>query len=181
MAFLGLERARERVRRGDGLGDALKDVAQERGLHDPHAGAGGQRDLRREPGAALPGRLGPARSAATPTRCWPWARENGSFNLTVLAIRLSSRVQRRQQAPRPGLLGHVAPPVARTRREIAGRSHHQRRPHRELGRARRCARSTPTTCDPAWEHHLLEPEFWARIRPSPTTSCGRPTARRRSA
>ena len=64
VAFLGLERAREKVRRGDGLTEALADLAQHR-LHHPHAGARRQRDLRPRAREEVPGPLDAGRGRAT--------------------------------------------------------------------------------------------------------------------
>ena len=60
----------------------------------------------------------------------------------------------------------MAPPLARG----AGRARlvdHERRAHRDLGRAPRCARSTRATCEADWEAHILEPELWAKVAEIP--------------
>jgi starch phosphorylase len=91
VAFLGLERARELVRQGDSLGDALRTVARNSVFttHTPVPAGNESFDL------------GLVRHYLE-----PWVRdvgcdeddvvslgaENGMFNLTVLAIRLSSAV-----------------------------------------------------------------------------------------
>ena len=51
-AFLLVERARELVAQGASLEEALQRVRTQLGVHDPHAGLGGQRALRRRPGPA---------------------------------------------------------------------------------------------------------------------------------
>ena len=61
VAFLALERARERVQTGDSLAEALAAREGDHRLHHPHAGAGGQRDLRQEAGAPLPRAVDPRR------------------------------------------------------------------------------------------------------------------------
>src|SRR5262245_22413189 len=88
VAFLNLERARDRVLRGDGLSDALQAVARNAVFttHTP-VPAGNEafdRDLVKhnlEPWVREVG--------CTPDEVLALGSENGSFNLTVLAIRLS--------------------------------------------------------------------------------------------
>ncbi len=74
--------------------------------------------------------------------------------------------ERREQAARQGVLRHVAPPLARARpRSRWPRSRTACTPR--AGWGRRCGPSTPSTSDPHWEQHLLEPEFWTRIQRRP--------------
>jgi starch phosphorylase len=91
VAFLGIERARERTRRGDGLGEALHDVARNAVFttHTP-VPAGNEtfdRNLVRR-------YLGPwcQQVGCDPEAALTLGTENGTFNLTALAIRLSSSV-----------------------------------------------------------------------------------------
>ena len=91
VAFLGLERARERVARGEGLGDALKAVARNAVFttHTPVPAGNESYD------AGLVQRyLAPwtQEVGCDPQAALELGLEGGSFNLTVLAIRLSSQV-----------------------------------------------------------------------------------------
>jgi starch phosphorylase len=164
VAFLGLERARERVRLGDGLGDALKAVARNCVFttHTP-VPAGNEvfdRDLVRK-------------------YLEPWTRdvgcdaddvldiamENGAFNLTVLAIRLSSRangVSQLHGRVSSAMWRHLWPggldtPVGAITNGV----------HTESWIGPELRALYAHHLDPHWEEHLLEPEFWARVRQVP--------------
>ena len=128
----------------------------------------------------LPRARGSRTSAATPEAALSLGADNGNFNLTVLAIRLSSRVERREPAARRGLLGHVAPPVAGRAREPVGHDH-ERRAHRELDRPRdaRALRAAPATR--TGSSTSSSPSSGARVEDDPRRGrSGPPTARRRS-
>ena len=165
VAFLGLERARERVREGDGLADALKAVARNTVFttHTP-VPAGNEtfdRELVRrylEPWTQEVG--------CDPDEALALGADDGNFNLTVLAIRLSSRANGVSQL-------HAQVSSAMWRHLLAGRTgeaggrDHERRPHRELGRARDAGALRRSTSTPTGSSHLLEADFWTRIRDIP--------------
>ncbi len=134
VAFLALERARERVQSGDGLQEALAGVKRKTVFttHTP-VPAGNEtfdrklvrrylepwiRDVGCEPDEALA--LG---------------ADNGNFNMTALVDPPRGGDERRQQAARRGLVGDVAASVSGGRLG-SRRRRHERRPHGELGRAR---------------------------------------------
>jgi len=160
VAFLGLERARERVRRGDGLGDALRDVAQNAVFttHTPVPAGNETFDL------AL------ARKYldvwANDVGCDPddvlaLGSENGSFNLTALAIRLSSSfngVSKVHGKVSSAMWRHLFPdapesPISAITNGV----------HTESWVGREMRALYAHRLDPAWEQHLLEPEFWTAI------------------
>ncbi len=164
VAFLGLERARAKVGRGDGLQDALKAVARNCVFttHTPVPAGNETFDkemVRRymEPWVREMG--------CEPDEVLGLGSDNGNFNLTVLAIRLSSAVNGVSQ-----LHGEVS--SAMWRHLWPGS------PERPVGAITNGVH-TPTWVgpemrslyahylDPAWEQHLLEPDFWTRIRAVP--------------
>jgi glycogen phosphorylase len=164
VAFLGLERARAKVGRGDGLQDALKAVARNCVFttHTPVPAGNETFDkemVRRymEPWVREMG--------CEPDEVLALGSDNGNFNLTVLAIRLSSAVNGVSQ-----LHGEVS--SAMWRHLWPGS------PERPVGAITNGVH-TPTWVgpemrslyahylDPAWEQHLLEPDFWTRIRAVP--------------
>jgi starch phosphorylase len=164
VAFLGLERARERVRQGEGLGDALKAVAHNAVFttHTP-VPAGNEafdRDLVRrylEPWTRDVG--------CDPDDVLDLASEDGRFNLTVLAIRLSSHVNgvsRLHGQVSSAMWRHLWPgepegPVSAITNGVHTESW--------VGPEMRSLYAHHLGAD--WVDHLLEPEFWARIRAVP--------------
>jgi starch phosphorylase len=166
VAFLGLERARERVERGDGLSDALQGVARNAVFttHTP-VPAGNEtfdRDLVRR-------------------YLEPWTRdvgcdiedplelgtEGGAFNLTVLAIRLSSSangVSKLHGQVSSNMWRHLFPnggesPVGAITNGVHTESW--------IGPEMRALYVHHLGGD--WEEHLLEPDFWTRIQGVPDT------------
>jgi starch phosphorylase len=91
VAFLGLERAREKVSRGDGLTEAIAQSALNTVLHHAHAVPAGNETFDRD---LVKKYLGPwtQEVGADAEAALSLGAEAGSFNLTVLAIRLSSSV-----------------------------------------------------------------------------------------
>jgi starch phosphorylase len=164
VAFLGLERARERVRRGDGLSDALKGVARNCVFttHTP-VPAGNEafeREMVRrylEPWSREVG--------CDPDDILDIATESGSFNLTVLAIRLSSRangVSQLHGKVSSAMWRHLWPggpesPVGAITNGV----------HTESWIGPEMRALYAHHLDPRWEEHLLEPAFWERVRQIP--------------
>lgn len=164
VAFLGLERAREKVLHGDGLGVALKSVARNSVFttHTP-VPAGNEtfdRELVRhhlEPWVRDVG--------CTPDEVLSLGTENGSFNLTVLAIRLSSTtngVSKLHGAVSSAMWRHLWPgnpesPVGSITNGV----------HTESWIGPEMRALYAQYLDPSWEDHLLEPEFWSRIEAAP--------------
>jgi starch phosphorylase len=164
VAFLGLERARERVRRGDGLSEAMKHLAKNAVFttHTP-VPAGNERyeremvrrylvpwshDVGSDPEAALA--LG---------------ADNGFFNLTVLAIRLSSSVNgvsRIHGQVSSGMWRHLWPdqpesPVSYITNGV----------HTESWIGPEMRSLYAHHLDPSWEQRLLDAEMWARVEAVP--------------
>ncbi|HET8647746.1 MAG TPA: alpha-glucan family phosphorylase, partial [Vicinamibacteria bacterium] len=164
VAFLGMERARERVRRGDGLADALEDLAKNAVFTTHTPVPAGNETFERDLVARY---------------LEPWTQEvgcdveaglalgmdGGMFNLTVLAIRLSSSVNG----------------VSRLHGEVSSamwRHLWPERPDRPVTHVTNGVH-TPTWIGPEmrslfvrhlgadWEDHLLEPEYWTRVREIP--------------
>ena len=180
VAFLGLERARERVqprRRPHGGARATSPRNTVFTTHTPVPA--GNETFDRE---LVKKYLGPWTQdvGCEPEAALGLGADNGNFNLTVLAIRLSSSVERREQAARRGLLRDVAAPVAGRARD-ARRLRHERRAHRELDRAgdARALRAPPGRRTGSTTSS--SPSVDARRTRSPTRRSGPPTARRRSA
>ena len=172
--------------------EAVHAGARAQRVHHPHAGAGGARRLRaraaRERAPARSGRswastastffaLGaPPRAAAT------------QFHMTVRAMRLAARRERRVPAARPGVPQSLARPLARPALGSgADRPRHQRRAPRHLdgephhGAARRASgrrlgragSTTPALWDQVltldhaelWEAHLRLKQILAQLHP----------------
>ena len=74
------------------------------GVHDAHAGPGGQRGLRRRARAPLRRRASPSRPGSRATSCSALGRADGTdgFGLTPLALRLSAHANARLRAARRG-------------------------------------------------------------------------------
>ncbi len=165
VAFLGLERIRERALRGDSLSDAVSAVARNAVFttHTP-VPAGNEtfeRDLVRR-------------------HLEPWAREvgcdpeeglalgadpangNQHFNLTVLAIRLCTAVNgvsRLHSQVSSAMWRHLWPgapedPVASVTNGV----------HTESWVGAEFRALYTHRLGPAWPEHLFDPEFWTRIR-----------------
>jgi glycogen phosphorylase len=166
VAFLGLERARERVQTGEGLEDALKAVAHNAVFttHTP-VPAGNEiydRELVRR-------YLGPWAQdvGADPEAALALGTENGQFNLTALAIRLSSHVngvsklhgQVSSAMWRHLWAGAPESPVSAVTNGV----------HTETWVGPEMRALYAQHIDPAWEDHLLEPELWNRVAQVPDT------------
>ncbi len=160
VAFLNLERARERVLRGDALAEALKAVARNSVFttHTP-VPAGNEsfdRELVRrtlEPWVRDVG--------CTPEEVLALGSENGNFNLTVLAIRLSRNTNGVSQ-----LHGQVS--SAMWRHLWPGNPEHPvgavtNGVHTGtwIGPEMRGLYTQHIGAD--WEDHLLDPEVWKKI------------------
>ena len=114
VAFLGLERARERVRAGDGLARRLRRCAEHR-LHHPHPGARRQRGLRPGAGAPLPRLPGRevgvrARRGAGPRRRQRQLQHDRARHPALLEHQRGEQAARRR-SPRPcgGTCGRALP------------------------------------------------------------------------
>ena len=180
VAFLGLERAREKVGRGDGLAEALQATARNTVFttHTP-VPAGNEtfdrdlvqrylepwtQDVGCDPEAALG--LGAGERQLQPHRARPSASPRSVNGVSRLHGEVSS--------------GDVAAPVARhARRARWARSPTASTPR--AGSARRCARSTRSTSAPTGSSHLLRPRATGtRARQIPDDELWARTARRRS-
>jgi starch phosphorylase len=164
VAFLGLERARERVDRGDSLDEALKGVARNAVFttHTP-VPAGNEsfdRNLVRRYLHFLTQDAG-----CDPNEVLRLGMEQGTFNLTVLAIRLSSSVNGVSQLHgqvSSAMWRHLWPGAPAAPVSAVTNGVH-----------------TPTWVGPEmrslyvnhlgadWEDHLFEPEYWTRVRGIP--------------
>jgi starch phosphorylase len=165
VAFLGLERAREKIlQTGRGLEEALKAVARNAVFttHTP-VPAGNEtfdRELVRLYLRPWAEELGADTAAALAL-----GAGNGNFNLTVLAIRLSSSVNgvsRLHGKVSSEMWRHLWPdppenPVGSITNGIHTESW--------VGPEMRALYAKHLAAD--WEQHLLEPEFWTRIRQVP--------------
>ncbi len=164
VAFLGLERARERVRRGDGLSDALADLALNAVFttHTP-VPAGNEtfdRELVRkyiEPWTQDVG--------ADPEVALNLGMDNGSFNLTVMAIRLSSSVNgvsRLHGEVSSAMWRRLWPDEPDRRVTYVTNGVHTQS---WIGPEMRTLFARRLGAD--WEDHLLEPEYWNRVHEIP--------------
>ena len=185
-AFLLVERARELVAAGASPRRGVLGGPPQQRVHDPHAGLGRQRALRR----ATSSGASPARcSMATGGRRPAASRSSGcsslglgvendpsQFDMTAFSLRDDARRQRRLAAPRPDRQRHLAG-------HQPGRDpgHHQRRPHADLGRPAdaRHARAV----DPRRPGHDGRPARHAAVlgahrASARRTSCGRRTSAR---
>jgi starch phosphorylase len=164
VAFQGLERARERVLQGDGLGDALKSVARNTVFttHTP-VPAGNEtfeRDLVKKYLEPWVGDVG-----CEPEDVLSLGTENGHFNLTVLAIRLSTSanaVSRLHGQVSSEMWRHLWPAGAPNPVSYVTNGVHT---ETWIGQEMRALFSQHL--DPHFQEHLLEPEFWTRIREVP--------------
>jgi starch phosphorylase len=164
VAFLNLERARERVREGDGLSDALKAVARNTVFttHTPVPAGNETFDKKlvrryldfwiREVGV-------------DPEEALALGADNGNYNMTALAIRLSSRTngvsklhaQVSSAMWRHLFEGEPESPVGAITNGV----------HTESWVGPEMRAFYGQHLDPHWEQHLLQPEFWTRIRDVP--------------
>src|SRR5262245_33077862 len=164
VAFLGLERAREKVQRGDGLQDALKSVARNAVFttHTP-VPAGNEafdKGLLRKYLAPWTQDVGCEMDDALAL-----GSDNGHFNLTALAIRLSSAVngvsklhgQVSSAMRRHLFAGNPESPVAAITNGV----------HTETWIGPEMRSLYAHHLGPNWEEHLLDPEFWGGIRQVP--------------
>jgi starch phosphorylase len=164
VAFLGLERARERVSRGDGLGEALAAVAQNAVFttHTPVPAGNESFDL-----GLTQKYLGPwiDQVGCDSEAALSLGAEGGNFNLTVLAIRLSSRVNgvsRLHGEVSSGMWRHLWPeapaePVSSITNGV----------HTETWVGPEMRALYARHLRPDWEGHILEPELWAKVAEIP--------------
>jgi starch phosphorylase len=160
VAFLGLERARERVQTGEGLEDALKAVARNAVFTTHTPVPAGNETYDRE---LVRRYLGPWAQdvGADPEAALALGTEGGSFNLTVLAIRLSSSVNavsKLHGQVSSAMWRHLWPgapesPVSAITNGV----------HTETWVGPEMRALYTQQIDPAWEEHLLEPELWNRV------------------
>jgi starch phosphorylase len=164
VAFLNLERARQRVLGGDALADALKGVARNSVFttHTP-VPAGNEafdRDLVRrhlEPWVRDVG--------CSPEEVLGLGSDNGNFNLTVLAIRLSlstNGVSRLHGQVSSAMWRHLWPgdeqePVGAVTNGV----------HTGSWVGPELRGLYARYIGPDWEDHLLEPDAWSQIRGVP--------------
>jgi glycogen phosphorylase len=164
VAFLGLERARERVRDGDGLASALKAVASNCVFttHTP-VPAGNEAFDR-----ALVRRyldFWTREVGCDPEEAVAMGTENGNFNMTALAIRLSSRsngVSKLHGQVSSAMWRHLFPgspeePVGSITNGV----------HTESWVGPEMRAFYAQNLDPRWEDHLLEPDFWKQVEAVP--------------
>ena len=164
VAFLGLERARERVREGDGLASALKAVASNTVFttHTP-VPAGNEafdRGLVRRYLDFWTREVGCDSEEALAL-----GTENGNFNMTALAIRLSTSsngVSKLHGHVSSAMWRHLWPgspeePVTAITNGV----------HTESWVGPEMRAFYAQNLDPHWEQHLLEPEFWKRVEAVP--------------
>jgi starch phosphorylase len=164
VAFLGLERARERVSRGDGLTEALKDLALNAVFttHTP-VPAGNEtfdRDLVAKYLEPWTQEVGCDVEAGLSL-----GMEGGSFNLTVLAIRTSSSVNgvsRLHGDVSSSMWRHLWPD--RPERPVTHVTNGVHTPT-WIGPEMRALFARHLGAD--WEDHLLEPEYWDRVHAIP--------------
>jgi glycogen phosphorylase len=164
VAFLGLERARERIRDGEGLADSLKAVARNAVFttHTPVPAGNEAFD-----------------KALVKKYLEPWVREvgcdheevlslgvdNANFNMTALAIRLSSSangVSRLHGEVSSAMWRHLWP--GSPERPIGAITNGV---HTESWVGPEMRALYVHHLDKEWEAHLLDPEFWKRIQQVP--------------
>ena len=164
VAFLGLERVRERVRSGDSLDEGLRAVSRNTVFttHTP-VPAGNEafdKGLVRRYLDFLVREIG-----CEPDQLLSLGADNGNFNMTVLAIRLSSStngVSKLHGAVSSAMWRHLWPgepaePVGAVTNGVHTPSW--------LGPEMRAL--YVTALGPDWEAHLLDPEPWKRIHEVP--------------
>ncbi len=164
VALLGLERARERIRQGEGLDDALAAVARSSVFTTHTPVPAGNETFDR---ALVKRYLEPwvREVGCDPDEVLALGTEQGSFNLTVLAIRLSSSangVSKLHGQVSSAMWRHLWPdgpenPVGYVTNGVHTGSW--------IGPEMRALYAHHL--GPDWEDHLLEPEFWQKIRGVP--------------
>ena len=161
VAFLNLERVRERVREGDGLADALKAVARNTVFttHTP-VPAGNETFDKKLVRRYL--EFWTREVGCDPDDALALGADNGSFNMTALAIRHSSRtngVSKLHGQVSSAMWRHLfdgdnPQPVGAITNGV----------HTESWVGPEMRAFYAQHLAPRWEQHLLEPEFWARVR-----------------
>jgi starch phosphorylase len=164
VAFLGLERARERVREGDGLAAALKGVATNAVFttHTP-VPAGNEafdKGLVRRYLEFWTREVG-----CDPEETVALGADNGHFNMTALAIKLSSGtngVSKLHGQVSSAMWRHLWPgnpeePVGAITNGV----------HTESWVGPEMRAFYSQHLDPRWEDHLLEPDLWKRVADVP--------------
>ena len=148
----GAHGARDRARRGGRRGDLRRRArrrARADGVHDAHAGAGGQRHVPARPGARDARPPARPRPASTPTAFLRLGRTNPDddgepFGVTQLALRSSRAAngvaKRHGVVSRGDVAGHVARPRRRRRPD---QPRDQRRPRPVVGRRADAAPARP--------------------------------------
>ena len=164
VAFLGLERARERILTGEGLQDALKAVAGNAVFTTHTPVPAGNETYDRE---LVRRYLGPwcQDVGCDPEAALALGAEAGSFNLTVLAIRLSSSVNGVSR-----LHGQVSSAMWRHLWPGAPESpvgHITNGVHTETWVGPEMRALYAHHLDLAWERRLLDPELWTRVADVP--------------
>jgi glycogen phosphorylase len=164
VAFLGLERARERVARGEGLGDALKAVARNAVFttHTPVPAGNESYDP-----ALVQRYLAPwtQEVGGDPQAALDLGLEGGTFNLTVLAIRLSSQVNgvsRLHGQVSSAMWRHLWPegpesPVGAITNGV----------HTESWVGPEMRALYARRLHPEWAQHLLDESLWAKVAEIP--------------
>jgi len=164
VAFLGLERAREKVVRGDGLEEALKSGALNSVFttHTP-VPAGNEsfdRNLVRRYLDFFTQDVG-----CDPNEVLRLGMEQGNFNLTVLAIRLTSSVNGVSQIHgnvSSAMWRHLWPNAPANPVSAVTNGVHT---PTWIGPEMRSLFVTHLGAD--WEDHLFDPEYWKRVRTIP--------------
>ncbi len=161
VAFLNLERVRERVREGDGLADALKAVARNTVFttHTP-VPAGNETFDKKLVRRYL--EFWTREVGCDPDDALALGADNGNFNMTALAIRLSSStngVSKLHGQVSSAMWRHLfegdnPQPVGAITNGV----------HTESWVGPEMRAFYAQHLAPRWEQHLLEPEFWARVK-----------------
>jgi glycogen phosphorylase len=164
VAFLALERARERVVRGDGLHDALQGVARNTVFttHTPVPAGNEAFDL-----GLVKRYLGPwtEEVGCEPEEVLALGTEAGQFNLTALAIRLSSSVNgvsRLHAQVSSSMWRHLWPaapesPVFPITNGV----------HTETWVGAEMRSLYARYLHPSWAENLLDVELWSKVREIP--------------
>src|SRR5258707_3119309 len=164
VAFLGLERAREKVSRGDGLTEAIAQSALNTVFTTHTPGPAGNETFDRD---LVKKYLGPwtQEVGCDAEAGLGLATEAGMFNLTVLAIRLSSSVNavsKLHGKVSSAMWRHLWPDAPE-----APVSHVTNGVHTESWIGPEMRALYAHHLDPDWEHHLLEPDLWSRAAAIP--------------
>ncbi len=164
VAFLGLERARELVERGHSFAEALRDVSRNAVFttHTPVPAGNESFEL-----PLVRRHLEPLTRAlgCDADEVLALGLEAGSFNLTALAIRLSSRtngVSRLHGVVSSEMWRHMWPEDTATPVGHVTNGVHTGSWVGPEMRALYAARLAPD-----WEQHLLDPDFWKGVRAVP--------------